>query len=140
MTNAPVIMATMMSDEVASLPMPKAGIAVRAQGLGVDDAAPDPTRSLPSSDFAITNRDVLNDSAIGLGSINARIDDDGIIRRASLLFRAGENIYPTSHWKACGWHNVPARLFCALQCARRRRLHIGLWPVASESRANYRAD
>ena len=95
MTNAPVIMATMMSDEVASLPMPKAGIAVRAQGLGVDDAAPDPTRSLPSSDFAITNRDVLNDSAIGLGSINARIDDDGIIRRASLLFRAGENIYPS---------------------------------------------
>ena len=34
MTNAPVIMATMMSDEVASLPMPKAGIAVRAQRLG----------------------------------------------------------------------------------------------------------
>ena len=94
MEDAPVVMATMMNDEVASLPVPKAGIAVRAQGLG-DNGELDPTRRLPSSSFAIKNRDVLNDNAIGLGSINARIDEDGIIRRASLLFRAGDNIYPS---------------------------------------------
>ncbi|HAT08362.1 MAG TPA: hypothetical protein DCS39_03820 [Rhodobiaceae bacterium] len=95
MANAPVIMATMMSNEVTSLPTPKAGIAVRAQGIGNNEGTLDPMNSVPTSDFAISNRDVLNKSAIGLGSINARIDNDGIIRRASLLFRAGDNIYPS---------------------------------------------
>ena len=94
MQNAPVIMATMMNDEVRTLPRPKAGIALRAQSLGDDIGDADPMRGLPSSAFAIANVAVLNESAIGLGSINARIDDDGIIRRASLLFRAGDNIYP----------------------------------------------
>ena len=93
MQNAPVVMATMMNDEVGTLPAPKTGIAVRAQGA--DDRALDPLRGLPSSRFAIANRQVLEESAIGLGSINARIDDDGIIRRASLLFRAGEHIFPS---------------------------------------------
>lgn len=95
MQDAPVVMATMMNDEVRTLPEPKAGIALRAQQLGDDNAAADPMRGLPSSAFAITNRRVLNDSAIGLGSINARIDEDGIIRRASLLFRAGDKVYPS---------------------------------------------
>ena len=92
--DAPVIMATMMSDEAARLAAPKAGIAVRAQGSSDTDGL-DPMRNVPASSFAISNRDVLNDNALGLGSINARIDDDGIIRRASLLFRAGEHIYPS---------------------------------------------
>ena len=95
MENAPVVMATMMNDEVRTLPVPKAGIALRAQSLGDEQADSDPMRGLPSSDFAIANRAVLDNSAVGLGSINARIDDDGIIRRASLLFRAGENVYPS---------------------------------------------
>lgn len=94
MSDAPVIMATMMSDEAARLAAPKAGIAVRAQGSNDTDGL-DPMRNVPASSFAISNRDVLNDNALGLGSINARIDDDGIIRRASLLFRAGEHIYPS---------------------------------------------
>ena len=94
MREAPVIMATMMNDEVRTLPTPKAGIALRAQNLSDDNVDADPMRGLPSSDYAIANRPVLDDSAVGLGSINARIDDDGIIRRASLLFRAGDNIYP----------------------------------------------
>ena len=94
MSDAPVIMATMMSDEAARLAAPKAGIAVRAQGSSDTDGL-DPMRNVPASSFAISNRDVLNDNALGLGSINARIDDDGIIRRASLLFRAGEHIYPS---------------------------------------------
>jgi adenylate cyclase len=94
MSDAPVIMATMMSDEAARLAAPKAGIAVRAQGSSYTDGL-DPMRNVPASSFAISNRDVLNDNALGLGSINARIDDDGIIRRASLLFRAGEHIYPS---------------------------------------------
>ena len=94
MADAPVIMATMMSDEAARLAAPKAGIAVRAQGSS-DTNGLDPMRNVPASSFAISNRDVLNDNALGLGSINARIDDDGIIRRASLLFRAGEHIYPS---------------------------------------------
>ena len=94
MREAPVIMATMMNDEVRTLPTPKAGIALRAQSLSDDNVDADPMRGLPSSDYAIANRAVLDDSAVGLGSINARIDDDGIIRRASLLFRAGDNIYP----------------------------------------------
>jgi adenylate cyclase len=99
MADAPVIMATMMSDEAARLPAPKAGIAVRAQGFpnqsdGENDAL-DPMRQVPSSSFALSNRAVLNDKALGLGSINARIDGDGIIRRASLLYRAGEHIYPS---------------------------------------------
>ena len=93
MQNAPVVMATMMNDEVATLPAPKTGVAVRAQGAG--ERTLDPLRGLPSSRFAIANRQVLEESAIGLGSINARIDDDGIIRRASLLFRAGEHIFPS---------------------------------------------
>ena len=91
--NAPVIMATMMNNDVTSLPQPKAGIALRAQGGG--DTLADPMRGLPTSDFAIANRQVLNDNAIGLGSINARIDDDGIIRRATLLYRAGEHVFPS---------------------------------------------
>ena len=94
MADAPVIMATMMSDEAARLPMPKAGVAVRAQGTRNNDGL-DPMRNVPASSFAISNRDVLNDNALGLGSINARIDGDGIIRRASLLYRAGEHIYPS---------------------------------------------
>ena len=94
MSDAPVIMATMMSDEAARLAAPKAGIAVRAQGSSYTDGL-DPMRNVPASSFAISNRDVLNDNALGLGSINARIDNDGIIRRASLLFRAGEHIYPS---------------------------------------------
>lgn len=94
MQSAPVIMATMMNDEVRTLPTPKAGIALRSQSLSDAAIDADPMRTLPSSDFAITNQAVLNDSAVGLGSINARIDDDGIIRRASLLFKAGDNIYP----------------------------------------------
>ena len=94
MADAPVIMATMMSDEVARLPLPKAGIAVRAQGTADNDGL-DPMRNVPASRFAISNRDLLNDNALGLGSINARIDGDGIIRRASLLYRAGEHIYPS---------------------------------------------
>lgn len=94
MADAPVIMATMMSDEAARLAAPKAGIAVRAQGSSDTDGL-DPMRNVPASSFAISNRDVLNDNALGLGSINARIDDDGIIRRAALLFRAGEHIYPS---------------------------------------------
>lgn len=93
MKNAPVIMATMMNNEVNSLPNPKAGIALRAQG-GTDGLR-DPMQGLPRSDFAIANRQVLNDNAIGLGSINARIDDDGIIRRATLLYRAGEHVFPS---------------------------------------------
>ena len=93
MANAPVVMATMMNDEVATLPAPKAGVAIRAQGAG--DETLDPLRGLPSSRFAIANRQVLEDNAIGLGSINARIDDDGIIRRASLLYRAGDHIFPS---------------------------------------------
>ncbi len=94
MANAPVVMATMMNDEVSTLPSPKAGVAVRAQEI--DEAQGiDPMRSVPSSNYAIANRPVLNDNAVGLGSINARIDDDGIIRRASLLFRAGDNVYPS---------------------------------------------
>ncbi len=95
MQDAPVVMATMMNDEVRTLPDPKAGIALRAQRLGDDNAEDDPMRGLPSSDFAIANRRVLNENAIGLGSINARIDEDGIIRRASLLYRAGDNVYPS---------------------------------------------
>ena len=94
MADAPVIMATMMSDEVARLPPPKAGVAVRAQGTANNNGL-DPMRNVPASRFAISNRDLLNDNALGLGSINARIDGDGIIRRASLLYRAGEHIYPS---------------------------------------------
>lgn len=94
MRDAPVIMATMLSNKVKTLPEPKAGVALRAQNSD-GEAGLDPMRSLPTSDYAIKNRDVLNQNALGLGSINARIDDDGIIRRASLLFKAGENIYPS---------------------------------------------
>ena len=94
MSNAPVVMATMMNDEVTTLPAPKAGIALRAQGLAEDDTL-DPLRGLPSSDFAIANQQILDENAVGLGSINARIDDDGIIRRASLLYRAGEHVFPS---------------------------------------------
>jgi len=95
MANAPVVMATMMNDEVSTLPSPKAGVAVRAQSLSDENEGLDPMRGIPSSNFAIANRAVLNDNAVGLGSINARIDNDGIIRRASLLYRAGENVYPS---------------------------------------------
>jgi adenylate cyclase len=95
MKNAPVIMATMMSDEATGRPLPKAGIALRAQSLDDHTGGLDPTRLLPNSAFAIQNRNVLDDSAVGLGAINARLDDDGIIRRASLLFRADDNIYPS---------------------------------------------
>ena len=94
MRDAPVIMATMLSNKVKTLPEPKAGVALRAQNSD-GEAGLDPMRSLPTSDYAIKNRDVLNQNALGLGSINARIDDDGIIRRASLLFKAGENVYPS---------------------------------------------
>lgn len=94
MADAPVIMATMMSNEVSGLPSPKAGVAIRAQGSTQGEVL-DPMRNVPTSDFAISNRDVLNANALGLGSINARIDDDGLIRRAALLFRAGEHIYPS---------------------------------------------
>ena len=94
MANAPVVMATMMNDEVSTLPSPKAGVAVRAHAMDENQAI-DPMRSVPSSNYAIANRAVLNENAVGLGSINARIDSDGIIRRASLLFRAGDNVYPS---------------------------------------------
>jgi adenylate cyclase len=95
MTQAPVILATMISDDVRSLPSPKAGIAVRAQGRGASQEALDPMRGVPSAQFAIANRQVLHNSAVGLGAINARMDKDGIIRRAGLLYRAGEHIYPS---------------------------------------------
>ena len=95
MADAPVVMATMMNDEVSTLPSPKAGVAVRAQSLSDENEGLDPMRGIPSSTYAIANRAVLNDNAIGLGSINARIDNDGIIRRASLLYRAGDNVYPS---------------------------------------------
>ena len=45
-----------------------------------------------TAEFAIQNRNILDENAVGLGAINARIDDDGIIRRASLLFRADDNM------------------------------------------------
>jgi adenylate cyclase len=92
---APVVLATMVNDDVRSLPDPKAGIALRANNMGDTDTALDPMRRVPSSQFAIANRDVLQQSAVGLGAINARIDEDGIIRRAGLLYRAGQHVYPS---------------------------------------------
>ncbi len=92
---APVVLATMMNDDVRSLPNPKAGIALRAHGNANSDTPLDPMARVPSSQFAIANRDVLHDNAVGLGAINARIDEDGIIRRAGLLYRAGEHVYPS---------------------------------------------
>ena len=92
---APVVLATMMNDDVRSLPDPKAGIAVRAHSASSLDDSLDPMRGVPKSQFAIANREVLHKSAVGLGAINARIDKDGIIRRAGLLYRAGEHVYPS---------------------------------------------
>ncbi len=90
---APVVAATMLSHEGHGLPKVKAGIVLRAHGSGKENI--DPMRSLPTSDFAIVNRPEMENAATGLGAINARIDRDGIIRRAPLLFRVNKNIYPS---------------------------------------------
>ena len=95
MIDAPVVMPIVMSNEVGGLPTPKAGIAIRVQNQQEDDADFDPLHSLPNSTTAIANRPVLYENALGLGSINAHIDDDGIIRRASLLYKAGAHVFPS---------------------------------------------
>lgn len=92
---SPVVVATMMNDDVRTRPAPKAGVAVRAQGASAEQQTTDPLEVLPASEYAIANRQEIYQAAMGMGAINARIDRDGIIRRASLLFRSGDYIYPS---------------------------------------------
>jgi hypothetical protein len=98
-------------------PAPKAGFAVRAQDSGDTDGL-DPMRNVPASSFAISNRDVLNDNALGLGSINARIDDDGLSVAPRCFFAPVSIFTQVWRWRVCGWRKGPGRLSCApLMCA-----------------------
>ena len=95
---APVILPTVINNaspdtspdigEKQNPAKPKAGIAVR----GVGGAK---IGRLPHGQFALANQPAIENAAIGLGAINAHIDRDGIMRRAGLLFRVGEHIYPS---------------------------------------------
>ncbi len=90
-----VVIATTLSPDGSGLPAPKAGFAVRAHAQEPATMQRDPLARIPGAPAAISNQTVIQDAAIGLGAINARIDRDGIIRRVSLVFRGGDTLYPS---------------------------------------------
>jgi adenylate cyclase len=55
----------------------------------------DPTRYAPSFPGATSNLPVLEDAVQGLGSMGFVPEHDGLIRRAPMIFRFGEALYPS---------------------------------------------
>ena len=89
----PTIIAMMLNDAGGALPPTKSGFALRQQNQNAN--APDPLVHVPLNHHAITNHAPLQKAANGLGAINAQVDQDGIIRRTSLIFRGGDRLYPS---------------------------------------------
>ena len=94
---APTVLAVVLDPSGQTLPPPIGGFALHKpppmEGVdGLDE--PDPLRLLPRIDSGVANLEILQQGATGFGSINARIDPDGIIRSTALLLRSREHIYP----------------------------------------------
>ncbi|MBI3299770.1 MAG: adenylate/guanylate cyclase domain-containing protein [Elusimicrobia bacterium] len=71
------------------------GARLPALKRGFNISGPDVSAYLPSFTGAIVNRPLLEAAIAGNGSINSNPDLDGVIRRVSLVFRIGENLYPS---------------------------------------------
>lgn len=95
LSRTPSIVAVMMNNQGDNLPNPKTSFALRKQGGNLGIAGIDPLLNVFGSSNAITNHGPIQIAAKGMGSINARVDDDGIIRRTSLIVRGGETLYPS---------------------------------------------
>lgn len=85
---APVVLGFAVTpDETGSKPVKIAGTAFGGQ---------DPVSFLPPFPAAVTNLEVLQKSASGIGSISISEDDrEGIVRRVPLIVSDGEQIYPS---------------------------------------------
>ncbi|MGC6471440.1 MAG: CHASE2 domain-containing protein [Parvibaculales bacterium] len=97
LSRTPTVVAMMLNREGTGLPAPKVGFAVRKSGAaGTDETeAMDPLAPVPSSAAAIFNIEPIQNAAVAQGTINARLDPDGIIRRTPLLLRGAETLYPS---------------------------------------------
>ena len=63
--------------------------------FGIAEAGDDPRPFLQSFQGAVTNLPNIEAAAAGVGSFNLVPDHDNIIRRVHLLYRVGEQIFPT---------------------------------------------
>jgi adenylate cyclase len=87
------------------LPAAKAGFAFSGSARTLKGASVDGSAGAADDDSvfdfltpyrgAISNIPALEDSAQGLGSIGFAPEHDGVIRRAPLIFRIGESLYPS---------------------------------------------
>jgi adenylate cyclase len=92
-----------IGEDRAHLPAHKATIGflgsttktVDAQGNLVVSESDDPTKYLTDYPGAVSNLPILDSAATGMGSMGFAPEHDGIIRRAPLLFRFGEQLYPS---------------------------------------------
>ncbi len=74
------------ADPVDRMPQPKWGFA---------HAGDDPRQFLPAFKGAVVNLPIIEAAATGNGSFNLIPERDGIVRRVPLLFRAGDQLYPS---------------------------------------------
>jgi adenylate cyclase len=82
----PTVLAVAFTSRISEPPPQKAGFAV---------AGDDPRRFIPTYGGAARNLRELDEKATGIGSINWTPDRDQVIRRVPLLYRVGDNFYPT---------------------------------------------
>jgi len=83
---SPVILATALSTRPSPPPPLKAGFSI------VGD---DPKNFVPTFAGATDNLRILDDAALGIGSINWLPDRDQVVRRIPLVYRAGDQYIPT---------------------------------------------
>jgi len=86
LATTPSIIAMLLSDMGADLPAPKTGFVLHKRA----DANTNPLANLPTSTAALYNFAPLQQAAHSMGSINAQIDKDGLIRRTPLILRGIE--------------------------------------------------
>ncbi len=95
LSTTPTVIAIMLHQQGHSLPQPKVGFAIRKSSASAKNNAANPVSLVPSRSAAIYNINTIQDAALGQGTINALLDRDGIIRRAPLLLRGEDTIYPS---------------------------------------------
>jgi adenylate cyclase len=84
---APVVVGVVLSDEgEADEPALKAGFVLVGEA---------PLRAVPAFRGIIANLASIQDAASGMGFLNVVPDADGVIRRAPLILRVGDNSYPS---------------------------------------------
>ena len=76
-------------------PTRQAGDRMLPVKFGFAFSGTDPTPMLPPHGSAVGNLPVLEAAARGLGSLAIRPDPDGTVRRAALVARVGDRLYPS---------------------------------------------